>query len=70
MHRAAKWIKSSFDPLTFQWSKTSDVCLKELAIGWPSLEKRRYYACITMLYAILHKSSFLITFIFQPGHIL
>jgi len=28
--RAAKWIKSSFDPLTFQWSKSSDVCLREL----------------------------------------
>ena len=52
-HRAAKWIKSSFDPFTFQWSKSSDVCLREL--GWPSLERRRNYACITMLYAILYK---------------
>ena len=35
-HRAAKWIKSS---LTFQWTKSSDECLRELE--WPSLEQRR-----------------------------
>ena len=50
--RAAKWIKSSFNPSTFQWSKSSDECLKEL--GWPSLKKRHDYACIAMLYSIMH----------------
>jgi len=51
--RAARWIKSSFDPSTFQWSKSSIDCLREL--GWPSLEQRRRYACIVMLYTILHE---------------
>ena len=50
--RAAKWIKSSFNPSTFQWSKSNGECLKEL--GWLSLEKRRNYACIAMLYSIMH----------------
>ena len=51
--RAARWIKSYFDPLTFQWTKSSDECLRELE--WPSLEQRHNYACVTMLYAILNK---------------
>ena len=49
--RAARWIKSSFDPLTLQWTKSSSECIREL--GWPSLELRRTYACIVILYAIL-----------------
>ena len=59
--RAARWIKSSFYSLTFQWTKSSDECLRELE--WPSLEQRCNYACVTMLYAIvinLLQSSFLI----------
>jgi len=31
--RAALWIQSSFDPLTLQWTKSSDECIREL--GWP-----------------------------------
>ena len=50
--RAARWIKSFFDPLTLQWSKSSSECIREL--GWPSLELRRNYACIVMLYTILN----------------
>ena len=49
--RAARWIKSSFDPLALQWTKSSSECIREL--GWPSLELRRIYACIVMLYVIL-----------------
>ena len=37
--RAARWIKSYFDPLTIQWTKSSDECLRELE--WPSLGQRR-----------------------------
>jgi len=51
-HRAAWWIKSSFDPLTLQWTKSSDECIREL--GWPSLELQCNYACIVMLYAMLN----------------
>ena len=51
--RAARWIKSYFDPLTIQWTKSSDECLRELE--WPSLGQRRNYGCVTMLYAILNK---------------
>ena len=50
--RAARWIKSSFDPLTLQWTKSSSECIREL--GWPSLELRRNYACIILLYTIFH----------------
>jgi len=50
--RAARWIRSSFDPLTLQWTKSSNECIREL--GWPSLELRRHYACIVMIYAILN----------------
>ena len=45
--------KSYFDPLIFQWTKSSDECLRELE--WASLEQRCNYACVTMLYAILNK---------------
>ena len=50
--RAAWWIKSSFDPLTLQWTKSSSECIREL--GWPSLELRRNYACIILLYTIFN----------------
>ena len=50
--KAAQWIKSFFDPLTLQWTKFSSECIREL--GWPSLELRRNYACIVMLYTILN----------------
>ena len=48
--RAARWIKSSFDPITLQWAKSSSECIREL--GWPSLELRRNFSCIVMLYTI------------------
>ena len=50
--RAARWIKSFFDRLTSQWTKSSSECIREL--GWPSLELRRNYTCIVMLYTILN----------------
>ena len=50
--RAAQWIKSSFDSTTFQWIKSSSECLDELR--WPSLELRRNYMCVVLLYAILN----------------
>ena len=49
--RAARWIKSSFDSTVFRWTKSSSECLDELR--WPSLEMRRNYMCVVMLYAIL-----------------
>ena len=48
--RAARWIKSSFDPLTLQWTKSSSECIREL--GWPSLELRRTYACIVICFML------------------
>ena len=48
--RAARWIKSSFDPLTLQWTKSSNECIRDL--GWPSLELRRNYTCVILLYTI------------------
>ena len=50
--RAAWWIKSSFDPLTLQWTKSSSECIREL--GWPSLELWRNYACVLLLYTIFN----------------
>jgi len=50
--RAARWIKSEYDPCTYQWTKRSDICLEELK--WPPLEHRRNYYAVLMLYSILH----------------
>ena len=50
--RAAQWIKSSFDPLMLQWTKSSRESMREL--GWPSLELWCNYVCIVLLYAILN----------------
>ena len=55
-HKAARWIKSSFDPTTFQWTKSSDECIRELR--WPFLELRNSYVCVVMLYAILNNSDY------------
>ena len=46
-HRAAQWIKSSFDRTNFCWTKSSSECLDELK--WPSLELRHNYVCCTAL---------------------
>jgi len=55
-HRAERWIESKCNPSTYQWTKSSDVCLEELK--WPTLEYcRYYYAAILMLYSILHDFS-------------
>ena len=50
--RAACWIQSKYDPNVHKWTKSSDVCLKELR--WPTLALRRQYYSILMLYSILH----------------
>ena len=54
-HRAARWIKSFWDPTAFQWSKSSAICVGEL--GWPSLKVRRNYFSVWTLYCILHKTT-------------
>ena len=53
--RAARWIKSFWDPSTYQWSKSSVTCVEEL--GWPFLKARRIYFSIWTLYCILHKTT-------------
>ena len=54
-NRAARWIKSFWDPTAFQWSKSSAICVGEL--GWPSLKVRCNYFSIWTLYCILHKTT-------------
>ena len=41
------------NPITLSWSKSSEVCLKELL--WPTLLLRRQYLSILTLYDMLHK---------------
>jgi len=51
--RVACWINSKYNPDTHKWTKSiCDICLKELR--WPTLELRRQYYAILMLYSILH----------------
>ena len=40
-NRAARWIKSYWDPSALKRSKSSTICIKEL--NWPSLKIRRQY---------------------------
>ena len=54
-NRAARWIKSFWDPTAFQWSKSSAICVGEF--GWPCLKVRRNYFSIWTLYCILHKTT-------------
>ena len=54
-NRAAHWIKSFWDPSTYQWSKSSVTCVEEL--GWPSLKARRINFSIWTFYCILHKTT-------------
>ena len=54
-NRAARWIKSFWDPSSYQWSKSSATCVEEL--GWPSLRVRRIYFSIWTIYCILHKTT-------------
>ena len=52
--RAACWsCGSQWNPSSLSWSKSSDICLKELL--WPTLLLRRQYLSIIALYDILHK---------------
>ena len=53
-NKAARWIKSFWDPSAFIWTKSSSVCVEEL--GWPSLKLRHDYFTIWTLYCILHHS--------------
>ena len=54
-NRAARWVRSFWDPSAFRWSKSSAICVGEL--GWPSLKVRRNYFSIWTLYCILHKTT-------------
>ena len=54
-HRAARWIKSKYDSSLYRWTKSTDDCLEELK--WPTLELRRQYQTIVMVYSILHKQT-------------
>ena len=54
-NRAARWIKSFWDPSALKWSKSSATCIEELR--WPSLKVRRDYLSIWSLYSILHKTT-------------
>ena len=49
------WIKSFLDSSTYQWSKSSATCVKEL--GWPSLKVRFICFSIWTIYCILHKTT-------------
>ena len=53
--RAARWIKSKYDSSLYRWTKSTDDCLEELK--WPTLELRRQYQTIVMVYSILHKQT-------------
>jgi len=53
-NRGARWVCGSrFNPISFKWSKSSEVCREEL--HWPSLSTRREYLCLTVVYDMLHK---------------
>ena len=54
-NRAARWIKSFWDPIAQRWSKSSSVCVRELK--WPTLKVRRDYFSIWTLYSILHQAT-------------
>ena len=49
--RSARWIKSSYDPILQNWTKSSESCISEL--GWPLLHSRRKYFSVLMVYSIL-----------------
>ena len=52
--RAARWsCGSRWNPITLSWSKSLEVCLRELL--WPTLQLRQQYFSILTLYDILHK---------------
>ena len=51
-NRAARWICSRWNPVIFQWTKSSLDCLHELK--WPTLQTRRTYFIVLTLYCILH----------------
>ena len=53
--RAARWIKSKYDSTLYQWSKSSDDCLKELK--WPTLASRRLYQSVVMLHSIMNNQT-------------
>ena len=49
--RAARWINSRYDPTTYWWTKSSEMCLEELK--WRTLEHHRHYDTVLILYSIL-----------------
>ena len=51
-NRAARWICSRWNPVIFQWTKSSLDCLHELK--WPTLQTRQTYFIVLTLYRILH----------------
>ena len=50
---AARWVCGSrWPPVRKHWSKSSDVCLRE--IHWSTVSSRRNYLSVSMMYDILH----------------
>ena len=48
--RAARWICSTWNPQSHQWSKSLDDCISEL--HWPSLQSRWQFLSLSILYDI------------------
>ena len=49
--RAPRWIKSSFDPLTLQWTKTSSECIRAWMASLAAVTQLCLYV---LLYAIIN----------------
>ena len=61
-HRAARWIKSSFDSTIFRWTKSSSECLE---LRWPSLEMKRNYMCVVISVVLVMPFTFSFSFSFS-----
>ena len=48
--RAARWICSTWNPQSHQWSKSLDDCISELQ--WPSLQSRWQFLSLSIFYDI------------------
>ena len=61
--RSARWIKSFYNPVLQNWTKSSDSCVREL--GWPPLHLRRKYFSILMIYSFLKETPSVFSKYFQ-----
>ena len=56
-NRAARWICTSWNPVIYAWSKSTNDCLRELT--WPSLAQHRVYFIVDYFHSILnHRNSY------------